>query len=190
MLDKHLLVATRPQADAKNIVCWGNYRITVLQDRLFRLEYSENRKFRDEATQAVWYRDMLAQEFSIEGKEGKLYIQTLACVLVVAPKRKDCRVLLNGKLIKIDNSQNLKGTYRTLDGYDGDTHVGLKNELKKDQPKTSKIQLGNGVCSRNGIAVFDDSKSLTLGEEGPCYLFAVTVRMNTFLRTVTITARR
>jgi alpha-glucosidase (family GH31 glycosyl hydrolase) len=158
MLDKHLLVATRPQANAKNIVCWGNYRITVLQDRLFRLEYSENRKFRDEATQAVWYRDMPAQEFSLEEKDGKLYVSTSACTLLVAPKRKDCRVLLNGKELKIDNAQNLMGTYRTLDRFDG--------KYYKYKEECRKIQLGTGVCSRSGVAVFNDEKSLALGEEG------------------------
>lgn len=166
MLDKHLLVETRPQANKNNIVYWENYRITVLQDRLFRLEYSKNKKFRNDATQSVWYRDMPEQSFTIEEKEGNLYIRTTACVLIVSPKRKDCRIILDGKIVKIDNAQNLKGTYRTLDSYDGDTFVGLKDELKKDQPKSSKIKLDNGVCSRSGVAVLDDSKSLTLGKEG------------------------
>ena len=58
MIDKHLVADVRPQAKEENMVRWGNYRITVLQDRLFRLERSENKKFRDEATQSVWFRDM------------------------------------------------------------------------------------------------------------------------------------
>ena len=63
MLDKHLIAETRPQALRENIVFWKNYRVTVLQDRLFRLEYSENQKFRDYATQSVWFRDMPKQDF-------------------------------------------------------------------------------------------------------------------------------
>ena len=73
MLNKHLLVTTNPIASEKNIIRWGNYRITVLQDRLFRIEYSENKQFRDGATQSVWYRNMPTQEFYCEEKEGKLY---------------------------------------------------------------------------------------------------------------------
>jgi len=166
MLDKHLVIHTRPVANEKNIVVWGNYRITVLQDRLFRLEYSKKKQFRDEATQSVWYRDMVEQSFSVEEREGKLYVCTSACALIVANKRKHCRVNLNGALKEIGNRGNLKGTYRTLDCYDGDTLVGVKDELKRDQTKRSKIKLANGVCSVSGIAVFDDVQSLTLGEDG------------------------
>ncbi|MBR3864225.1 MAG: DUF4968 domain-containing protein [Clostridia bacterium] len=92
MLNNHLLVTTNPIANDKNIILWGNYRITVLQDRLFRIEYSENKKFRDEATQSVWYRNMPEQKFACEEREGKLYVKTMACSLIVAKKRKDCRI--------------------------------------------------------------------------------------------------
>ena len=61
MLKEHLIVKTRPQANEGNIVYWEEYRITVLGKRLFRLERSENRIFRDSATQAIWYRDMPQQ---------------------------------------------------------------------------------------------------------------------------------
>ncbi len=160
MLNKHLLVTTNPIANEKNVICWGNYRITVLQDRLFRLEYSKNKNFRDEATQCVWYRDMPAQDFSCEEKDGKLYIKTSGCSLIVAPKRKDCRIEIGGKLLKINNDGNLKGTYRTLDRYDGEYYI------DKETGNRRKIQLGSGVCSKNGVAVFDDVNSLTLSADG------------------------
>ena len=161
MLNKHLLVTTNPIANSKNVLYWKNYRITVLQDRLFRLEYSENKKFRDEATQSVWYRDMPPQEFSCEEKEGKFYVKTAACLLIVAPKRKDCRIELNGKVLKIDNTSNLKGTYRTLDICNGQRFIEVE---ATDEGR--KIELGFGVCSRTGVAVLDDSKSLILSENG------------------------
>ena len=158
MLDKHLLVKIRPQANKKNIICWGNYRVTVLQDRLFRLEYNENKKFRDDATQSVWYRDMPEQPFNVTERKGKLIIDTSACILIIAKERKDCRVVLNEKYLKINNEKNLKGTYRTLDGRDG--------KLRPSRLEDGKLVLETGVCSRNGIAVFDDVNSLTLGLDG------------------------
>ena len=161
MLNNHLLVTTNPVANSKNILYWGNYRITVLQDRLFRLEYSENKKFCDEATQSVWYRDMPAQDFSCEEKDGKLYIKTNACSLIVAPKRKDCRIEIAGKILKINNDKNLKGTYRTLDVCNGEYFI--DNEATNEG---RKIKLGFGVCSRTGVAVLDDSKSLILSDKG------------------------
>ena len=47
MLDRHLIATTRPMASEKNIVLWNNYRVTVLGTRLFRLEESKAKKFRD-----------------------------------------------------------------------------------------------------------------------------------------------
>ena len=166
MLDKHLIVQTRPIANEKNVVLWGDYRITVLQDRLFRLEQNARKNFRDDATQSVWFRDMPPQNFRVEQQKGGIAIVTPACTLIVKKNRADCRILLGDKRLKIDNSGNLKGTYRTLDGYDGDTFVGIKNQRKKDQPKSAKIPLGDGVCSKTGVALFHDENSLTLGIDG------------------------
>ena len=158
MLDKHLVAKIKPLANLKNIVYWRDYRITVLQDRLFRMEHSNNKVFRDEATQSVWYRDMPAQEFSCEEKDGKLYIKTSSCSLVIAEQRLECRVILGGETLKLNNSQNLKGTYRTLDKYNGKYYM--------NKGETRKIALDMGVCSRNGVAVFEDANSLSLDVNG------------------------
>ena len=45
MLDKHLIAKTAPEANEKNVLLWKNYRVTVLGERLFRLERSERKKF-------------------------------------------------------------------------------------------------------------------------------------------------
>ena len=58
MLNKELIVKTYPFANKKNIVFWRDYRVTVLSDRLFRIEKSKNHVYRDEATLSVWYRNM------------------------------------------------------------------------------------------------------------------------------------
>lgn len=166
MLDKHLVADIRPEAKKENMVQWGNYRITILQDRLFRLERSDNQKFRDEATQSVWFRDMPKQDYTVTDASSELKIETNACTLLVKEKREDCRIELGGKILKIDNSSNLQGTSRTLDGYDGDMFIGLQNKKAADMPEEARIKLENGVCSLNGVAVFDDVNSLTLGEDG------------------------
>ena len=166
MLDRHLIAKTRPAANEKNVVLWGDYRVTVLADRLFRLERSENRVFRDAATLSVFYRDMAPVPFSVARTDKECIISTGACALVLKENREECRILLDGKRVKIENTGNLMGTYRTLDGYDGDTHVGLTNDRKKDKTAADRIVLGTGVCSKTGVAVFDDAATLTLGEDG------------------------
>ena len=167
MLNKHLIAKTRPYANKENVILWLDYRITVLQDKLIRLEKSANKLFRDDATQTVWFRDMQKQNFTVQESDGELVVKTDSVILILKPNREDCRIKLNGKTLKIDNSENLKGTFRTLDEYDGDTYVGKSKTMrKKDQPESSRIKLGNGVCSLNGVAVLNDSQSLTLGQDG------------------------
>ena len=147
MLDKHLIVKTRPLANEKNLVFWQNYRVTLLADRLFRLEYSENKRFRDGATQSVFFRDHAPQAYIAKEEDGKFVIDTGACKLVLAPTREACYIELDGKAVALDNAGNLLGTYRTLDGCDGDWCVFGAG---------FKIALETGVCSRTGVAVVDD----------------------------------
>ena len=57
MLNERLIVQTTPQADEKNIVYWRDYRVTVLTDRLFRLEKSEEKRsfFMHKLTKSLLY---------------------------------------------------------------------------------------------------------------------------------------
>ena len=162
MLREHLIVQTRPQAHEGNIVYWEEYRITVLGKRLFRLERSENGIFRDGATQAIWYRDMPQQEYSVAKSPDMTIVDTGDCRLILYHDRKRVCLEMDGKSIRLDNFGNLLGTYRTLDCCDGDTHY--KHWIEGDLPY--KIALSKGVCSKTGVAVIDDSASLTLGEDG------------------------
>ncbi len=157
MLDKHLIVKTEPKANAENVVLWKDYRVTVLQDRLFRLEKNVDKKFRDEATQRVWFRNLPVLNFKTREKRDSLTIETERAKLVLKEKREDCYILINGKKTEISNEGNLKGTYRTLDECDG----------KADERNGNKeIRLGDGVCSKTGVAVFNDQSSLTLNDCG------------------------
>ena len=162
MLNEHLIAKTRPQANASNFVFWKDYRVTVLGDRLFRVEKNGKKRFRDGATQSVWFRDMPAQKFSVQKGKDETRIVTQACALVLKPRRKDCYVLLDGKKIAVDNTGNLLGTYRTLDVCDGGRFVGAEYT---DEPPHN-VRLGGGVCSTTGVAYFADAQSLTLGADG------------------------
>lgn len=164
MLDKHLIAKTRPLANEKNIVTLGNYRITVLTDRLFRIEKDAMKIFEDGATQSVWYRDMSAVNFSTEILGDVITVKTNAVSLIVNTKDfKNSYVLINGKRVEISNKGNLLGTYRTLDGCDADVKDNWIPE------RTQKIKIGTGVCSRTGVAVLDDKDSLILGKDGRIY---------------------
>ncbi|MBQ8403271.1 MAG: alpha-xylosidase, partial [Clostridia bacterium] len=161
MLEKHLIAKTRPLANPANIVLWGDFRITVLADRLFRVERDEGRIFCDEATEAVWFRDMPPVPFEKTEKDGVLYVKTAGATLVRCKDFEKSYVILDGKKILLDNEQNLRGTYCTLDCCDG---CDLIDGTGKNPPKP--IELDMGVVSKNGVAVLDYTKSSLLKNDG------------------------
>ena len=162
MLKRELIAQTTPLADKRNMVYWMDYRVTVLTDRLFRIEQSPERKFRDAATQAIWHRNTEVQQFEISGDQGHAVIETPVCRLILYKDRSQCYAEIGDVRRSLNNHNNLLGTYRTLDNCNGDTH--FRPWVEGDEPY--QIQLGKGVCSKTGLAILDDSDSLTLGEDG------------------------
>jgi len=161
MLDKHLIAKTRPVANKENIVFFKDYRITVLADRLFRIELDSEKIFTDKATQSVWYRDAKKQDFKVKTFADKIEIKTDKVTLVVNTDYAKSYAVIDGKKVKLTNKGNLLGTYRTLDCCRGPYET-----IDYSTGEERKITLGYGVCSRTGVAVIDDVKSLILDDDG------------------------
>lgn len=153
---KHLIPQVHPLADTKNTVKFLDYRITVLDQRLFRLEQDPSLTFNDRATQSVWFRNMPPQAFQTEQCDDYIRISTEAVTLTVAKNFSESRIIIDGRCMPLENSENLLGTYRTLDCYDGEVSIRT----------TQKLKLDHGVCSKNGLAIIDDTASLCLNEDG------------------------
>lgn len=164
MLHSHLCVKPTPGANPENMVELGNIRLTVLKDRLFRIEIGKNRHFEDRATQVVWHRDFPKVPFSCRA-DGKRYLVTteaLELVLDTEDINQSFVRFPNGSGAGLLNKGNLLGTYRTLDT--------TGNHLRTDPSVTkydrAHIPLGMGVASRDGVAVYDDAQSLILLPDG------------------------
>jgi alpha-glucosidase (family GH31 glycosyl hydrolase) len=156
MLPSHLIVKTAPVADPGNVYFFKDYRITVLFDRLFRIEKNETKNFCDDATQSIWYRNMPRVSTSVCNTDEYIEIKTDRVTLHLADTLPNSYVTVNGKNVPINNDGNLFGTTRTLDCYDGDIHI----------KSFAKLELAFGVCSRSGVAVLDDKQSLRLMDGG------------------------
>ncbi len=156
MADNRFQYETRPKALLENVVCGANYRFSVLTDRLIRCEFAPNGSFEDRASQTVFFRDFPqvnftaqsnGQELTIETEHLKLSYQAGAVFsgesLQITMKTEPAAVWHYGECV-----ENLGGTYKTLDGANG------------------VIDLEDGVCSRYGYAVMDDSNTMLLNEEG------------------------
>jgi alpha-glucosidase (family GH31 glycosyl hydrolase) len=156
MLGKHLLVKTAPEALNKNIVCFKDFRVTVLFDRLFRIEKNENGDFCDLATQSVWFRNMPEVPYTVSESKDFIEIKTQAVTLHLEHSVEESYVILNDKKVPISNEGNLFGTTRTLDQYNGDVH----------RKSFKRLKLNTGVCSKSGVAVVNDTESLRLTSDG------------------------
>lgn len=164
MLDKHLIVKTNPAARKESMTEAEDTRITVLTDRLFRIEQEKNGHFCDKATQSVWYRNLPAVKFETSEHNGELRIATEKVTLVWTGTMKGSYVVFRdtGRQAALSNEGNLLGTYRTLDCCDGERWI----PYNQDESKARKLTLETGVVSENGVALVDDSNSLLLEEDG------------------------
>ena len=160
---KEFTFPVHPVSRKEAIVKGNGYRITVLTDSLLRLEYNEDNCFEDRATQTVVDRDFEVPEYVIEKRDGKLFLETAELELIYDEKPfSEQGLCIRVKAIEDatwhygQQLKDLKGTYRTLDRADGNYNVRTGR----------KIELEQGVLSREGFSVIDDSKSMALNEEG------------------------
>lgn len=149
-----------PVANPKAMVQSGHARFTVLTDRLVRMEWAEDGQFEDRASLAIVNRNLPVPEFKTSKSGGRLTIRTRALTLTYTGDGKFCednlkvtfKMATGGKTRKVvwypgaDDSANLMGTLRTLDGCEGFSRpTGKSDEYEK------------GVVSRDGWAVVDES---------------------------------
>ncbi|MGX7198575.1 glycoside hydrolase family 31 protein [Enterococcus nangangensis] len=141
----------------KNIFIVGQARFTILTPQLVRIEYDSQGEFEDRPTQAVSQRDFPLVDFDLKDTEEKFEIITSALRLVYWKNRvfsaESLSITLKNNLTAYNNRwvfgmqvPTLKGTARTLDEADG------------------AVELGEGIISRQGFALLDDSRSLVVDE--------------------------
>ena len=178
------LSASNPQAPASAIVTSGNARFTVLTPRMIRIEYSDKGVFEDRATFAIQNRDMGTVADYVTNEDAEyLYITTSDLKLKyrkgydprtvpASPANLTINMTVDGKSVlwypgKPD-PYNLKGTCRTLDGCNGDSR---------------RAEMEDGLISRSGWAVIDDSWAATRLRWRPTTPWAMTGGHHAMTRT-------
>ncbi len=148
--EKRFKIDCSPVADKKQTLTYKNVRLTVITPCLLRVEVQSDGEFCDEPTQSVWFRDFCETKFEVKESGNKIEIKTEKAVFTysLSSKKMMSIKLTDGRTVKNYKAGNLKGTCRTLD-----ITAGI-------------IKLNDGVCSRNGVAVLDDSKTLVLKNDG------------------------
>lgn len=146
-----------PVANPASVVTEGMVRFTVLTPEMLRIEYSPSKQFDDRATFTVINRNLPVPEFTKTEDADFLYITTDKLRLKYRkgtnpyfepnpPANLTIAINLDGKPVTWfpgqGDGRNLKGTCRTLDRCFGDGY---------------RPHLENGLISRSGWAVIDDS---------------------------------
>jgi len=147
-----------PVANTDSVVVSGQARFTILTRRLIRLEWSEAGQFEDRGTYAFPTRQAPVPDFTAQVEDGVLSIDTGVIRLryVAGSGRFTAENIsvhfdLNGQPQTwrpgTPNPMNLRGTRRTLDVCEGDA------------------ALEEGIISRAGWVLFDDSRSVVFNHE-------------------------
>ncbi len=138
------------KTDDRFIITKNRVRLSLLSDRLLRVEIDKKGQFTDAPTQCVICRNFAKPEYKVVEDGDVLIIITTKTIFRYDTKKEIMTgiSLRGGKDVSDYKSGNLKGTYRTLDQTVG------------------AIPLGDGLMSRNGVTVLDDTKSLILNENG------------------------
>ncbi|MCR5077993.1 MAG: glycoside hydrolase family 31 protein [Prevotella sp.] len=160
-----------PVAFPEAVVTSGRARFTVLTSRMIRIQYSSASRFEDRATFAVINRRLPVPDFTVEEEGSYLVIKTHDLTLryrknaPLSATSKSSAALsitfsMNGEQVQWypgkEDAQNLKGTTRTLDGNLGDA---------------KRRELENGILSRSGWAVIDESPATRRGDGSTTLVF-------------------
>lgn len=156
-IEKQFRFKYKNEAVRDNVIQGEKYRITIINSRLIRFEYSEN-DFVDKPTQRILNRDFGKQEFLVTDEKNSLKIETEYLLVNYNKKSfsKEGLSVIQKQALDQDtiwrfgqkDKKNLKGTTRTLDDVDG------------------RLEMEDGINSLNGYGLIDDSKSLILNKDG------------------------
>ncbi len=146
-----------PLAAPNAVVIAPQVRFTVLTSRLFRLEYSLTETFEEQPSQAFWYRRQPVPKFEIVRSAEQIEIITADLQVRYqiqangfTPDSLSITLKPSGTVWHYGevDSGNLGGTIRTLDMASG------------------AVPLPNGLMSKSGWSVIDDSASLVFNQAG------------------------
>ena len=149
---------TRPHPRPEAVVQGPDYRITVLTDRLLRLEYQAEGRFTEQATQCVVCRDFPCPPFRVMETDTSLEIVTKELHLYYDKKP------FSTQGLRIQLVQSF-GVYGSLWSY-GDSLLDLKGTARTLDQANGAVPLEHGLMSREGFSVLDDSASAVFDEQG------------------------
>lgn len=153
------------KAPSTIVISGSKYRITVLTERLIRLEYNENGKFVDNLTQLVLNRDFKACDFDVKQDAKFLEIKTKYFRLEYLKEKPffggKFTPLNNLKVTLLNTGDNEKVWYYGHPEVRNFGSSGMSIDESSD-----KVIYRKGLYSLDGFASIDDSNSLLINNDG------------------------
>lgn len=164
--DQFALDLNKAIANPACVLKGDKYRISVLTERLVRLEYNAEGNFEDSPTELVWYRNFPKPEFNVINNRNNLVIETKYFSLNYVKEAPFQGTSLNKTAnLRID----LMGVDKTwYYGHQEIKNFGApvlqKNNTADDNPEFNM----RGLYSIDGFASLDDSNNYLLNARGNC----------------------
>lgn len=157
-------IKTNSQAFAENCVQHEKLRLSVLTPSLVRLEWSEKKRFTDKPSQTVMCRSFCKVPFVKQNTEDGFYIETETLIISYAKApslREAVKITLKNPCANWDVINGLKDSWR----YGDELHP-LPGTARTLDNSEGEVPLEDGIISRDGFAVLDDSKTCLINEDG------------------------
>lgn len=149
---EHFAKAFRDEINGKtpdsNIIIKKDVRISVLTSRLIRTEKQSDGRFCDMPTQTVLNRSFDTPSFDVTDSPSGFTVKTDDVSFVFSPEGELLQAVMKNMYDNDFRKGNLKGTRRTLDMTKG------------------RVKIEDGILSRDGAAIMDDSTTLVLLDDG------------------------
>lgn len=163
-----VVISLKMAAQSSNVAYQSQQvRFTVLTDGVIRLEWQKNGHFTDSQSFIAVCRNSQKTDFQV--KQTNKYVTITTSKMRLTYKKGLGKLTAdNLKIHSLDKNvpfvwkpgmeqkENLKGTYRTLDGYDGNRYYAWNYSDKEGRP----MPLEDGLLARDGWTLIDDSEGL------------------------------
>lgn len=162
-----MLISAALSAQSSGNVAYqdGQVRFTVITDGVIRLEWEPEGRFTDLASFVASERDYPEVDYKVKTFGKKVRIQTQKMTLEY--KTGSGKFNAGNLVIKANDGffiwkpgmkqkHNLKGTFRTLDGLDGDVQT---QNWVSDMKKGEIRQFEDGILSKDGWTLINESES-------------------------------
>lgn len=152
---------TKASPNKESVIQGAKFRITVLTERLVRLEYSENGIFEDRPTELVWNRFLPKPEFQVTNEGNILTITTKYFTLIYNKEKK----FYGGK---VNPTAYLKISVNESEKYWYYKHPEARNYGAPNFSlnENGKVKYQKSLYSLDGFSSIDDSESKVMLETG------------------------